>query len=81
MSKLVILHILNSESILGEIDELPAPTDTVITVHNPRHIDGKDVDYIQEQVTTVVWPLEKINFIEIMPGEDDDEDIIGFVRE
>ena len=81
MSKLVILHILNSEPILGEIDELPAPSDNIITVHNPRHIDGKDVDYIQDQVATVIWPLEKINFIELMPGEDDDEDIIGFVRE
>ena len=77
MSKLVILHILNSEPILGEIDELPAPTDNIITVHNPRHIDGKDVEYIQDQVATVIWPLEKINFIEIMPGEDDDEDNIG----
>jgi len=81
MSKLVILHIFNSEPILGEIDELPAQSDNIITVHNPRHIDGKDVDYIQDQVATVIWPLEKINFIEIMPGEDDDEDIIGFVRE
>ena len=81
MSKQVILHILNSEPILGEIDELPAPTDNIITVHNPRHIDGKDVEYIQDQVATVIWPLEKINFIELMPGEDDDEDIIGFVRE
>lgn len=81
MSKVVILHILNSEPILGEIDELPAPTDSIIMVHNPRHIDGKDIDYIQDQVATVIWPLEKINFIEIMPGEDEDEDIIGFVRE
>lgn len=81
MSRLVILHILNSEPILGEIDEMPAPTDTVVTVHNPRHIDGKDLNFIQEQVVTVIWPIEKINFIEIMPGEDDEEEIIGFVRE
>lgn len=81
MSRLVILHILNSEPILGEIDELPAPTDNTITVHNPRHIDGKDLNFIQEQVVSVIWPIEKINFIEIMPGEDDEEDIIGFVRE
>lgn len=81
MSKLVILHILNSEPILGEIDELPTPTDNIITVHNPRQIDGKDIKYLQEQVTTVIWPIEKINFIEIMPGEEEEEDIIGFVRE
>jgi len=81
MSILVVLHILNSEPILGEIDELPAPDDNIITLHNPRHLDGKDIIYIQEQVSTVIWPLEKINFIEIMPGEEEEEDIIGFVRE
>ena len=81
MSILVILHILNSEPILGEIDELPAPTDNILMVHNPRHTDGKDITYIQDDVTTVIWPIEKINFIEIMAGEEEEEDIIGFVRE
>ena len=81
MSLLVILHILNSEPILGEIDELPAPTDNILTVHNPRHMDGKDINYIQEEVSTVIWPIEKINFIEIMAGEEEEEDIIGLVRE
>jgi hypothetical protein len=33
-----------------------------------------------DKVVTVLWPLEKINFIEILPGEEDEE-IIGFVRE
>ena len=81
MSITVIIHLQNSEPILAEIDELPAPADNTITLRNPRHIDGKDINYIQEQVSTVIWPIEKINFIEIMPGEEEDEDIIGFVRE
>ena len=81
MSLQVILHILNSEPILGEIDELPAPTDNILTVHNPRHLDGKDINYIQEEVSTVIWPIGKINFIEIMAGDEEEEDIIGFVRE
>jgi hypothetical protein len=81
MSIQVILHILNSEPILGEIDELPAPTDNILVVHNPRHTDGKDINYLQVEVSTVIWPIEKINFIEIMAGEEEEEDIIGFVRE
>lgn len=81
MSKQVIIHILNSEPILGEIDELPAPSDSIITVHNPRHLDGKDLNFLQDQVTTVVWPIVNINFIEIMPGEEEEEDIMGFVRD
>jgi hypothetical protein len=77
----VVIHILNTEPILGEVDELPSPTDNTIAVHNPRRIDGKEIDYIQADVSTVIWPIEKINFIEVMPGEDEEEDIIGFVRE
>ena len=81
MSFSVVIHILNSEPILGEIDELPSPTDNIITVQNPRRKDGKEVNYIDEQVSTVIWPLEKISFIEILPSEEAEEEIIGFVRE
>lgn len=77
----VIIHIHNAEPILGEIDELPAPTDYLIKLNNPRQIDGKEINYIQEQVTSVLWPIENINFIEILPGEEEEEEIIGFVRE
>lgn len=81
MSFSVVIHILNSEPILGEIDELPSPMDNIITVQNPRRKDGKEVNYIDEQVSTVIWPLEKISFIEILPSEEAEEEIIGFVRE
>jgi hypothetical protein len=76
----IIIHILNSEPILAEVDELPSPQDTLIRVANPRRVDGKDLHYISEQTTTVIWPIEKINFIEIL-SSGDEESIIGFVRE
>jgi hypothetical protein len=81
MSISVILHIPNADPVLGEVDELPTPTDYLIRLNNPRHIDGKEINYIQEQVSSVLWPIEKINFIEILPGEEEEEEIIGFVRE
>lgn len=77
----VVIHIQNTEPILGELDELPSPTDNIIALHNPRRLDGKEVDYFLGDVSTVIWPIEKINFIEVMPGEEVEEDIIGFVRE
>jgi len=77
----VILHISNEEPIAGEIEEIPASGDTVLIVSNPRRRDGKDLTYISEEdVTTVIWPWDKINFLEILPSEDEEE-IIGFVRE
>lgn len=65
---------------LGEVEELPSPTDQVIRVNNPRRLDGKYLNFIQDRVTTVIWPISKINFIEILPNEEE-EDIFGFVRE
>jgi hypothetical protein len=77
----VILHIANEEPIAGEIEEMPEPGDTVLIVSNPRRRDGKDLPYLTAQeVTSVIWPWEKINFLEILPSEEEEE-IIGFVRE
>ena len=76
----IILHISGEASIVGEIDELPKNTDTIITINNPRLKDGKDVHYIEPNVTKVIWPLSKIGLIEILEDEED-EALIGFVRE
>ena len=76
----VILHISGEEPIVGEIEEMPTPGDTVLIVSNPNKRDGKDLPYLDTDVTTVIWPWDKINFLEIIPTEAEEE-IIGFVRE
>jgi hypothetical protein len=76
----IILHITNDDPILGEIDELPSPTDNLIVVRNPRRKDGKDIIYLDVDVTTVIWPVIRISFIEIMPVKSD-EKVISSVRE
>lgn len=76
----VLIHVLNDDPILGELDDLPAPTDQLIKISHPRKKDGKDLPYLAQNVTEIFWPLSRITFIEVMPTEDDDE-IFGFVRE
>jgi len=76
----VILHINNSDPVLGEVDELPKSDDTMIKVMNPRFRDGRDIHYIQQGVVTVFWPVLQLSFIEILPSEKEDQ-IFGFVRE
>jgi len=80
MAYSIILHISGEPSIVGEIEELPQNNDTIITVNNPRLRDGKDVHYIEPNVTKVIWPLSKITLIEILESEEE-ESLIGFVRE
>jgi len=76
----VIVHIAGEPSIVGEIEELPKNTDTIITISNPRLRDGKDVHYIEPNVTKVIWPLAKIALIEVLESAEE-ENLIGFVRE
>ena len=75
----VILHVANETAILGEVDELSKPAHSIITISNPRQRDGKDLHYIDNNVVKVIWPIAKVNFIEILEDAED-EKIIGFVR-
>jgi hypothetical protein len=76
----VLVHLSGEDPIVGEIEELPAATDTTITVNNPRRRDGKDLAYVQSNVVTVLWPMHRISFIEVMPTAEE-ERLIGAVRE
>lgn len=80
MAYSVILHIPGEPAILGEIEELPKATDTLIAVSNPRLRDGKDIHYLEHNVLKVIWPVNKLTLIEILESEDE-EHLIGFVRE
>lgn len=80
MAITVLLHLSGEDPVVGEVEELPSPTDTSITLSNPRRRDGKDLPYLESNVVTVVWPIHRVNFMEIMPTAEE-ERLIGFVRE
>lgn len=80
MAYSIILHLAGETAIIGEIEELPKNTDTIITVSNPRLRDGKDLHYIEANVVKVIWPLVKITLIEVLESQEE-ENLIGFVRE
>ena len=80
MSIPILIHISGEDAIRGEIDELPAATDINITVNNPRLRDGKDLRYLLENVVSVIYPMHRVMFIEILPSAEE-EKIIGYVRE
>ena len=80
MAHSIILHLPGEPSIIGEVDELPKPTDNLITVSNPRQRDGKDIHYLEHNVVKVIWPIDKVSLIEILESEEE-EHLIGFVRE
>ena len=80
MAYTIILHIPGDLPVLGEVDELPKPTDINVIVANPRQRDGKDLHYLEANVVKVIFPLYRVNLIEILESQEEDK-IIGFVRE
>jgi hypothetical protein len=80
MNILLILHLSGEEAVVGEVEDIPLPTDLSVRVTNPRRIDGKELHYLSDNVSTVIYPMARINFIEVVPSRDDEE-LIGFVRE
>ena len=76
----LILHVQNADPVVGEAEEMPKANDSMVIITNPRMRDGKDVPYIAENAMTVLWPIDKIHFIEILSSKEEEE-IIGFVRE
>ena len=80
MAYTVIMHLSGEDPVVGEIDELPTETQTIIKVSNPHRLDGKELHYLAENVNIVYWPINRITFIELTSTREE-EQIIGFVRE
>ncbi len=80
MSRTVLIHILNEESVVGEVENIPDPTDQVLIVNNLRYRDGRDVTYVLPETKTVIYPWTRIHCVEIMPTDEED-DVISFIRE
>ncbi len=75
----LILHLNNQSPVVGEVEELPKPTDNLIILSNPRTREGKDLHYLEPNVIRVIWPISAVSLIEII--ETAEEEIISFVRE
>ncbi len=85
MSVRVILHVLNEESVLAELDKFPDPQDNCIVVHNPRKKDGKPLNMLVDGVKTVIYPWTRITYVEVLDEAAEasvsSDSIVGFFRE
>ena len=76
----VILHMINEDPVVGELDELPEPIDTLIYIRKPRRRDGKLLHYMEPSVTLAAWPISRLSFFEVLP-EGEDDALVNVVRE
>jgi hypothetical protein len=63
----LLVHIANSEPVKVDVEELPTPKDIMIIGRNPRDRKDREVEWLDEGVTTVMLPWSRINLIQVMP--------------
>ena len=76
----IYVHLEGLENTLVDIEELPAVTDTLLVGRHPRRRDGKDVEYMLPNVNTLIIPIGRIMFIEVLSDELEEE-FETFIRE
>ncbi len=80
MPHTVMIHLLNEDAVVAEIERIPEPGDQVLIVSNVRRRDGRAVSYVLPETNMVVYSWTRIHCVEILPSEKE-EKIVGFVRE
>jgi len=80
MAHTILIHVLNEDAIVGEIEELPDQNAPFLKVASPRLRDGRDVSYFLPETNVVLLPWNRIHSIEILPTEGE-EKLVTFVRE
>ncbi|NJM06614.1 hypothetical protein HC891_11120 [Candidatus Gracilibacteria bacterium] len=80
MAKTVILHLTGEDPVLADMEQEPQPGDMFIKVVNMRKRDGKPVPYLAAGVQSVIFPWQRVTFIEIMPSEEERSSVVDFFR-
>ena len=81
MAMQVIIHVINEEAFVAEMEEMPAQGSSYIVIANPRTREGKNLQWAINGAVRFIFPLSRIAFVEIMMSEQDREGIEPFYRD
>lgn len=81
MAHRVIVHLMDEDPIVAELERMPEPEDASITVFDPRREDGKQIHYLRDGSAAVVFPLHRVSSIEIFAEDIAREEEVTFYRD
>jgi hypothetical protein len=70
----LMVHIAQAEAVKVEVDEFPALTDTILIGRNPRDKVDRELQWVDEGVRTIIIPWWRINYIQVLPTAEEQED-------
>jgi hypothetical protein len=68
------IHIANSEPIKLDVEEMPQMSDIAIMGSNPRDRQERELSWVDDGVSTVIIPWSRINFVQVLPDQEADEE-------
>lgn len=81
MSDRVLVHILNEEPFIADLETMPVANATYIYLTNPRTREGRPVAWNTGANKGFLFPLARVARIEFMVSEHDKWDIEYFSRD
>lgn len=81
MAMQVIVHVLNEEAFVAEMEDMPAANASYIIIANPRTRENKHLQWAINGAVRFIFPMARISFIEVMMSEQDREGIEPFYRD
>lgn len=81
MAYTVIVHLVNEDPLVAEMERLPEPGDVTMTVSRPLRRDGRIPHYLTRGVEEIILPMHRVSFIEIIPEEKKEEETEEGVEE
>ncbi len=76
----LILHIANSEPVKVDVEEMPKATDVAIIGLNPRERNDRELPWVDDGVTKVMFPWWRINYIQVLPDPAEEVDFPELFR-
>lgn len=70
----LLVHLANSEPVKIDVEEMPSQQDTCLIGRNPRERSDKEITWLDEGVTQVIFPWWRINYIQVLPSGDEELD-------
>ena len=68
MIKNVVIHLINEQPMLADIEALPLPSDVAFVCTNLRSMNGTRPVFVDSSESTFVFPYAHIRFVELHTG-------------
>lgn len=69
----IIVHQANGEPIEGEMEELPMPQATFLTLKNPHKRSNRELDWLDHRTNTILVPFTNIMCVEVVVARGEQE--------